>query len=296
MVQGEWDEGLLQIASSRGAHPATLLQFFPSLLPHPGAALAALPPSHRSARAVSADGGGAHGTSAAQGPFAAQGSEQASGAEPRDGSASGGTQQGAAAPSRQTPGAPASPSVAAVIPYLITLRSRLMAQGSRDSSTHATTDSASTARGPTSTPSAPAAAAAASDRQRFTSGGSETREMIDLALVRGWLQVHDYGALLRLLQQPNHLPLEEGAETLHAAGAYRELVRPRTSRCFCSKSASRRTPLPCASVSFCSGRFDSRPRGASWLKRMPGYWLQERPAHTLVGRNSARLPGHGSQH
>jgi hypothetical protein len=51
------------------------------------------------------------------------------------------------------------------------------------------------------------------------------RELVDMALLLGWLQVEDYGALLGLLTQPNEVPLTEGKDALAGAGLYVELVR-----------------------------------------------------------------------
>jgi hypothetical protein len=49
--------------------------------------------------------------------------------------------------------------------------------------------------------------------------------LVDMALLLGWLQVEDYGALLGLLTQPNEVPLMEGKDALADAGLYVELVR-----------------------------------------------------------------------
>lgn len=50
-------------------------------------------------------------------------------------------------------------------------------------------------------------------------------EIVDMALLQGWLQVADYGALLGLLTQPNSVPLSDGREALATEGLYVELVR-----------------------------------------------------------------------
>lgn len=54
----------------------------------------------------------------------------------------------------------------------------------------------------------------------------KAREVVDMALLHGWLQLADYGALLGLLTQPNAVPLSDGREALSAEGLYVELVRP----------------------------------------------------------------------
>jgi hypothetical protein len=47
-MQGDMDQGLLEMASARGCNPLALLQFFPSLLRHPADAVALLPAHQRS--------------------------------------------------------------------------------------------------------------------------------------------------------------------------------------------------------------------------------------------------------
>jgi hypothetical protein len=65
---------------------------------------------------------------------------------------------------------------------------------------------------------------------------ADAREIVDMALLLGWLQVEDYGALIGLLTQPNAVPLPAGRAALSAQGMYLELVRsshhmPRTCMC-----------------------------------------------------------------
>lgn len=55
------------------------------------------------------------------------------------------------------------------------------------------------------------------------------REVVDMALLHGWLQVADYAALLGLMTQPNAVPLSDGREALATEGLYVELVRARTN-------------------------------------------------------------------
>ena len=45
-----------------------------------------------------------------------------------------------------------------------------------------------------------------------------------MALLHGWLQVADYGALLGLLTQPNAVPLYDGRQALSGDGLFVELV------------------------------------------------------------------------
>ena len=61
--------------------------------------------------------------------------------------------------------------------------------------------------------------------------GGKAREVVDMALLHGWLQVADYGALLGLLTQPNAVPLSDGREALGSDGLYVELVRCPYSDC-----------------------------------------------------------------
>jgi hypothetical protein len=53
----------------------------------------------------------------------------------------------------------------------------------------------------------------------------DIKAVVDMALLLGWLQVADYGALLRMLKQPHSVPLAHGRLALSRAGLYLELVR-----------------------------------------------------------------------
>lgn len=55
-------------------------------------------------------------------------------------------------------------------------------------------------------------------------GEPAAREVVDMALLLGWLQVEDYGALLGLLTQRNAVPLPAGRAALSGKGLYLELV------------------------------------------------------------------------
>jgi hypothetical protein len=178
-LQGDWDEGLAEIASCRGAHPLALLQFFPSLLTDPDDALEALPASQRS-RWLSAP---------------APDTDNVQSEEPGH--------------------APSPPGAAVVLPYLVTLRSRLLplAEDVPSNAEQQSTGADAHTLGVGST----------------AGEGEAVRALVDLALLRGWLQVHDYGALLDLLKRPNAVDVEAGVVALRAAGAYREAVRPATS-------------------------------------------------------------------
>ena len=231
-MQGEWDEGLLEIASSRSAHPVALLQFFPTLLQDADAAAATLPASQRSKFAVNAEAMDSSGLAGTERVPLQQDAQS-------DNASTHATEQVQEA---------APPPVATVLPYLVTLRSRLMSStqgGAADSDESEQDSSASsqdnTARQPGRSSSQASLDGNAADRvtvgdEAGISGAGasqamtafelqEARASVDLALVRAWLQAADYGALLGLLRQQNAIPLDAGEATLRAAGAYRELVR-----------------------------------------------------------------------
>ena len=160
------ETGLLKIAMARGTPALPLLQLFPSLLLDPLATAAALPARHRRrSPAPTPDS-----------PIAAAGND-------------GDALTSAVAAATVTP--LAEPDAAAVVPYLVTFRSRLLA---------------ATAAG------APAEA-------------DGTAAAVDFALLRAWLHAGDYGALLALLRQRNAISLADGCHALRRAGAYREAVR-----------------------------------------------------------------------
>lgn len=56
-------------------------------------------------------------------------------------------------------------------------------------------------------------------------GATRAREVVDMALLLGWLQGAEHAALLGMLRQPNAVPLSQGRTALQRAGLYLELVR-----------------------------------------------------------------------
>lgn len=113
-MQGDLDQGLSEIASASRIYPLAMLQYFPSLLPDPKAALATMDKTHMS-RGTRVLLGIA--PRAAPTPDAARNSAH--------GQAVGGAGGGLASSQN------AAPSL--VLPYLVTFRSRMLSRAGSDS-------------------------------------------------------------------------------------------------------------------------------------------------------------------
>ena len=195
-AQGDLDEGLSEIASSPNMHPLAMLQFFPALLEDPAAAAEQLPEQHqrRGGAATPREDGHA-------------GEDAGSGADEG---------QHASAWARSETD---QPPVALVLPYLVTYRSRLLARSSAEREAHNAAQRGGDAQ------DAAAGSDSGEDAARPSAEDIErARRITDLALLRAWLQVHDYGALLGLLKQRHAVPMAAGLAALQAHGAYTEQV------------------------------------------------------------------------
>eukprot|EP00892_Ulva_mutabilis_P012193 jgi/Ulvmu1/9346/UM050_0098.1 len=226
--EGDLDQGLSEIASASRTYPLAMLQYFPTLLPDPKAALASMDRSHMSSRtrtllglsaatdpsprwpqppaAISAKPRSRMGESAASmgDPSAAHirhgsGADGAADAyaaamdsaqlpvEPGSAWAAGAAVQPVERPSAAAAAA-AGNNPALALPYLVTFRSRMLSRTAEEAA------------------------------------GPHARQIVDMALLLGWLQGAEHAALLAMLRQPNAVPLVQGRAALRAAGMYLELI------------------------------------------------------------------------
>jgi Na+-transporting methylmalonyl-CoA/oxaloacetate decarboxylase gamma subunit len=204
------DEGLSEIASAAQLHPLALLQFFPSLLEDPVAAMESLPAKHRRHITHSASPE-AHDKAATDDVTALDDLSVLDTGVPRhEGKQTTKGQPDESVDPRQgqdavSTGAEANePPLTLILPYLVTYHSRLLARASNIE----------------------AAKGSANVEEAESTAEEETRvrQIIDLALLQAWLQLQEYGALLTLLRQPHAVPLEAGAAALRRAGVYKEEV------------------------------------------------------------------------
>lgn len=258
VVQGDLDQGLSEIASASRIYPLAMLQYFPSLLPDPKAALATMDKSHMSRRtrsllglAPAPDGaampwahqlqrGGGRGDyrsggGALEGP--ARGSADALADLAAQAEADAAT---ALAESVVMADSSADASPALVLPYLVTFRSRMLSRvaPAADKQVRDTSRPARTACGRSRHDSQLMCwyACLATEAIRcfcqyrgachpVQAGTAHSREVVDMALLLGWLQGAEHAALLGMLRQPNAVPLVQGCAALQRAGLYLELVR-----------------------------------------------------------------------